>query len=175
MLPADIAPIWYLAQAIGFIAFCLGIGAMLQSNDKRLKLLLAAQSATLALHYYLLGAQSGVAIVLVNCLRNLVSAYTNVKHFSWLFIAVFIGSGALSYQTPTDLLPTAASVISTYMFFHSGGIPLRLSLIFTSSLFLLYNIVHGSIGPSIMEFMMMCANGHTAWRLWQQKKVIVAQ
>lgn len=174
MLPTDISPIWYLAQSVGFAAFCLGIIAMLQSNDRRLKLFLAVQSATLGLHYHLLGAQSGVAIVLVNCLRNIISAYTSAKSLSWLFIAAFVASGIWGYRAPTDILPTAASVISTYMFFNSGGIPLRLTLMFCSSLFLTYNIVHGSIGPSIMEFLMICANGHTAWRLHRQRQLITA-
>lgn len=62
------------------------------------------------------------------------------------FIALYLGLGPWLLESPWDLLPIAAVVVSTATFFWLDGLCMRAGMIATSLLFLVFDLFHsGSI------------------------------
>ena len=158
----------YVIQGIGFLAFGLGISAFLSSKDIRLKQLLSAQGATLAVHFTLLGARAGTAIVTISALRNLLSIQGNLKPFAVIFMALYVSFGLASAHHWFDVLPVIAELLATYALFYLHRLQMRLYLLMGTLLWLTHNVAVGSIGPSIMEALIFGINIRTILRLRRQ-------
>lgn len=158
-----------IPQLIGYIAFFFGIVAFLSKDDKKLKILLAIQSYTLSLHFFLLGASGGMIAAFINATRNLVTLKSRMKILAPYFIAFYIIFGAFKYTNIIDLLPIVGSTIATYAFFYLEKIPMRLCLLVTTSLWLVHNGLVGSIGPFLMEIIILIANGKTVMSMIKER------
>ena len=67
------------------------------------------------LHYYLLGAYSGLFICMFEVIRDFLYYKTNLDKYIFVFtIPVYIFSGIYSYKTLVDLFPILASLIDGY-------------------------------------------------------------
>lgn len=117
------------------------------------------------LHYKLLGANTGAAIVLITAIRNGLSLQTKIpKQTAFVFMAFYLTFGLYQYETWTDILPLS-SIAASYALFYTKGLPLRLTLLFCTICFIIYNISVGSIGPTIMETLILITNAHTILRI----------
>ena len=159
-----------IAQIIGFIAFALGITAFLQKDDKKLRLVMMAQALTLCVHFIMLGRHTGAAAVFITGVRNGVSVFGWAKKVAPLFFISVLGFGWYTYDSPVDTLPILAGIIGTTAFFYLSGIRMRLTLVMASSMWLIHNILVGSIGPALMEGFMMCAGVYRAYMLYVEHK-----
>lgn len=157
-------------QFIGFIAFGLGVTALLNHDDKKLKILMTAQCLTLSIHFLLLGAEAAAAATLIAGIRNIVSIYTRIKSLAILFITTYIVMGYLRYEEWVDLLPTIGCILSTIGFFYLKDIPMRLFMLATTTLWIIHNAVSVSIGPFLMEVGMFIANLQTIYAIYQKQK-----
>ncbi len=152
-------------QAIGFIAFGFGIWAFLQKDDKRLKIIQAIQSLILATHFFLLGSQGAVVACVITAIRNITALTSVAKTLAPLFILACIGLGLYRYNVWTDILPTLAVLVSTIGIFYLEKVPMRLCLLFATSMWIIHNAAVGSIGPFFMELFMFTANINTIRRM----------
>jgi hypothetical protein len=84
-----------------------------------------------------------------------------------VFLIVYIGFGTYSYTVWYDSFPIIAVCIGTIAFFYLEGIATRLCLVCATCLWLIHNIVVGSIGPILMEIMNVCAHLITIYRLYR--------
>lgn len=156
---------YWIAQTIGFIAFCLGVFSFVQKQDNYLRILMLAQAYTLCLHFVLMGAFTGAIAAFITGTRNGLSVFTWAKKLSPVFYAAILMFGWLTYQSPVDILPVFAGLMGTTAFFFLSHIPMRLTLVCASSLWLVHNIVIGSIGPSLMEAGMIVAGLYRITRM----------
>ena len=140
-----------IGQIIGIIAPILTVISY-QMNTKK-KVLIALSGATLAtcISYLLLGATSGFALNIVCLIRNFSCFFVKEKtKGSYIIAAVFAcvmcAFGVFSWQGPHSLLIIIALVINTV--FVAIGVPqwLRISILLTSTLVLIYNIIEFSVG-----------------------------
>lgn len=54
---------WFsTAQCVGYLAFVLGVGSFLQSDDRRFKLFMVGECLAYLLHFALLGNATAVAL-----------------------------------------------------------------------------------------------------------------
>ena len=159
-----------IAQIIGFIAFALGVTAFLQKDDKKLRLIMMAQALTLCVHFILLGRHTGAASVFVTGVRNGVSVFGWAQKIAPVFFVAVLFFGWLTYDSPVDIFPILAGVIGTTAFFYLSGIRMRLTLVLSSSMWLIHNIIVGSIGPAFMEAFMMGAGIYRAYMLCVEHK-----
>lgn len=119
--------------------------------------MMLAQAYTLCLHFLLMGAYTGAAAAFITGTRNGLSVFAWAKKLAPVFYAAILAFGWLTYQAPVDSLPVLAGLMGTTAFFFLSGISMRLCLVCASSLWLIHNIVIGSIGPSLMETGMIAA------------------
>lgn len=64
---------------------------------------------------------------------------------------MFIISGIFTWQGPTSLLVTAAMILNTFSFSFTNPKLVRSTILVSSPLMLIYNILTGSIGGIINE------------------------
>lgn len=164
MLRMDID--WFSpAQCVGYLAFVLGVGCFLQSDDRRFKLLMAGECLAYIVHFALLGNPTAVASTSVSLLRSLLALRTRSKWVVALVLALNIGLGLAFARQPSDWLPLTASCLGTLALFLLHGIPMRLLMLCGTLLWVANNIIAGSIGGTALEVVIACVNVVTILRL----------
>lgn len=157
----------YFIQGLGFLAFFVALYAFTRTNDSRLRAGQAGQAIILALHFYLLGAGSAAAMAFLIGVRNLVSLFINVRLAALPFFAIYIIVGFFTYQSAVDVLPVLAALLGTTAVFYLSGIAMRLVLMSATSLWVAHNFIYASLGPFLMELVILLATAHATYRLWQ--------
>ena len=80
------------AQCVGYVAFVLGVGSFLQSDDRRFKQFMAAECLAYIVHFTLLGNPTAVASSTMSLLRSLLALRTRSV---WVAAAVVAANLAL--------------------------------------------------------------------------------
>lgn len=158
------------AQTIGFMAFVMGVYAAFSLCDRRLKLFFVAQGILLTLHFIMLGAYGGAAASFVTALRTYLSLHQKARKLAPFFYGFFMISGFFAFQEFKDILPILAGLIATYGMFHLSGARLRFMLCGSTSLWLMHNILAGSIGPTLMEVFILSMHITRATRLYRNER-----
>jgi hypothetical protein len=97
------------AQCVGYVAFVLGVGCFLQSDDRRFKLFMAGECLAYIVHFALLDNPTAVASTSVSLLRSLLALRTRSLWVVALVIALNVGLGLAFVRQPGDGRPRAAS------------------------------------------------------------------
>ena len=160
----------YIVQAIGIFAFVLGVSAFLSKNDSTLKLLISFACFLVSLHFILLGAYVGAGAAALGGVRSFISIFRSARPYAAVFFAAYIPLGYFYIEDWIDVLPILAGLIGTYSMFYLNHIPMRAGLFTTSSIWLIHNIIQGSIGPSLLEAFYICANVKTIYGLKKDKQ-----
>ena len=79
---------YWLAQGVGVIAFLIGITTFFDRDERRFKLQLAVYSATIGVHFFLMGAWPAGMSAELNTVRTLVSMRTRRMWVMALFIVL---------------------------------------------------------------------------------------
>ncbi len=153
------------AQCVGYVAFVLGVGCFLQSDDRRFKLFMAGECLAYIVHFALLGNPTAVASTSVSLLRSLLALRTRSLWVVALVIALNVGLGLAFVRQPGDWLPLTASCLGTLALFLLQGIPMRLVMLCGTCLWIANNIIAGSIGGTALEVIVACVNIATILRL----------
>jgi hypothetical protein len=157
------------AQLVGYVALDLGVAAFLQKSDTRLKVLIAAESLAYVAHFILLGNFPASGSALVSCLRMLVSLKSRSPWWIGVFITVNIVIGVLFAKSIAGWLPITASCLATVAVFVLNGIVMRLILFVCTLLWLVNNLLSGSIGGTVLETIIAVVNLSTILRMTAQK------
>lgn len=153
------------AQGVGYLALVLGIAGFLQRDDRRLKLLVACESFAYVVHFAWLGRPPAASSALVSGVRTLLSVRF---HSAWLAVAssaVSIGLAAALSTRGLGWLPVIASCLGAIAVFTMKGIPMRLTLLGSTSLWLANNILSRSIGGTVLESLIAAASVSTILRM----------
>lgn len=153
------------AQLVGYVALVLGVAAFLQRCDTRLKVLIAAESIAYVVHFILLGNFPASGSALVSCLRNLTSLKSRAPVWITVFIALNVAIGLLFAKGLTGWLPVTASCLATVAVFRLQGIVFRVVLLVCTLLWLVNNILSGSIGGTVLEAIIAAVNLTTIARM----------
>lgn len=164
-----IAEVFSAAQCIGYLAFFFGIACFLQKNDRRFKILMAAECVAYAVHFALLGNMGAMSSSLVSTLRSLLALRTRSRWIVALVLCLNIGLGWALAREWYQWLPLIASCIGTLALFLMHGVPMRLVMLCGSLLWLVNNLLSGSIGGSGLEAVIIAVNLWTilAMRAWK--------
>lgn len=153
------------AQCVGYVAFVLGVGSFLQTDDRRFKLFMAGECFAYIVHFALLGNPTAVASSTMSLLRSLLALRTRSRWVAAAVIAANIGLGLALATRPSDWLPLAASCLGTYALFLLQGIPMRLMMLCGTCLWIANNLIVGSIGGTALEVVIAGVNLVTIWRM----------
>ena len=157
-------------QIFGYLAFGFGVGCFLQKNDLRFKVFMSLECLSYVIHFWLLGNHTAVASTAVSLGRSVVSIRTHSPWAGGFFICLSLLMGVLFYQGPFSVLPIIASCCGTTALYWFKGIRMRALMMVGTLLWLVNNILSGSIGGTALEACIAAANLYTIWRLHQQRK-----
>ncbi|MFO1252026.1 MAG: YgjV family protein [Inhella sp.] len=157
------------AQLLGYAALVFGVACFAQTDDRRFKLFMAAECAAYIGHFWLLGQPTAVASTTVSLLRSLASLRARSPALGLGFMALSAGLGLWLMQGWLSLLPIAASCIGSFALFFLQGLRMRALMLVGTLLWLLNNLLVGSIGGTALEAVLAATNAHTIWRLWRSR------
>lgn len=139
-----------LGQVLGILATVITVISYQMNTKRSLLLVQTTATACTCMAYLFLDAASGFALNIVCIMRNVVfycqKERKPVNIPAVLLALAMVGVGLLSWQGPVSLLIIAALAANTL--FMSVGDPqlLRKSVLVTSTMILLYNILVFSLG-----------------------------
>ena len=158
-------PIEFIAQAIGIIAMGLSLWSFQQKTQKGILTVQVCSCGAFCLNFLLLGATTGAFLNAVGLVRAL--AYANKeklkkeKYFFIGFVAVYVLTYVLNFtafeksfnlkNALVELLPVVAMVASNIGFRLKSAFAVRVTMMISSPLWLVYNLVVGSVGAVLCE------------------------
>ncbi|BDG04173.1 YgjV family protein [Anaeromyxobacter oryzae] len=153
------------AQLVGYLALVLGVTAFLQRDDRRLKLLVSAESFVYVVHFALLGRPPAASSAAVSAVRTLVA----VRYRSaWLAVASVAVNAVLALALSTHgagWLPVIGSCLGAVAVFTLEGVPMRLVLLTSTAMWLANNVVSRSVGGTILESLIAATSISTIIRM----------
>ncbi|MBQ8408496.1 MAG: YgjV family protein [Clostridia bacterium] len=164
-----------IGQLIGIVAPILTIITYQLNTKNKMFTVLTAATVCTCVSYLLLGATSGFVLNIVCIVRNICYCLqkegTRGMYISGgIFAAVMCALGAFSWQGTHSLLIIAALAINTvYMSFGKPQL-LRKSILLTSTLVLIYNIIEFSLGGIINESLALGSAVVGIVRFWKEPK-----
>ncbi|MEN9893238.1 MAG: hypothetical protein RLY78_3533 [Pseudomonadota bacterium] len=153
------------AQCAGYIAFALGVGCFLQTDDRRFKLFMTGECLAYVLHFALLGNPTAVASSVISTVRSLLALRTRAWWVAAAVVAANLGFGLAMAQRPADWLPLLASCLGTLALFLLQGIPMRVVMLCGTGLWVINNLLAGSIGGTALEVVVALVNLRTIVRM----------
>ncbi len=159
------------AQCFGYVAFVVGISAFMQTSDRRLKVLNASECLVYAVHFVLLGNLPASASSMVSGLRSFLALRTRSPLVALSMLVIGIGLGVHLAKDLLGWFPIIASCIATVAVFFMRGVPMRLFLLSSTLLWLVNNIVSGSIGGTLLEATIALVNIATILRLKREARL----
>lgn len=158
-----------LAQAVGLIAFVIGISAFVQKSDQRLRTFLTLYCVVIGAHFFLLGATTAAYAAWLSGLRSFVS--TRTRHFAVMsfFVLLVWVIGVPHITQQIQWLTIIGTTVGTWALYREKGWRLRIMLLFGTVCWVTHNVVIGSIGGAMIEGSFLFVNSHTIFRLWRQQ------
>lgn len=143
-----------ICQTIGLIGSVLMILSFQCKKPKKLIIMQSFGGLMFAVNFFMLGAYTGSILNGVNVIRGV--AFTKIKKKTLLtpvtIILIYIIATALTYNGWLSLFVFIAQSAGTITFYINTDKAIKLGNLFiTSPLWLIYNIVNGSIGGILCE------------------------
>lgn len=155
----------------------IGANALIyqQKTGKKLLLYKLLSDLLWAIHYLLLGGYGGFAISCIGVVRESIFLH---QRFRWarskgwllLFVALAVGSAALTWKTPMNLLPAIASVISVFGFWRNQPALSKLLAFPISFCMLTYDCYVSSYMGIVNEVMTLLSATVAVVRLRKEKR-----
>lgn len=153
------------AQCAGYVALVLGVGAFLQRDDRRMRLLLAVESVVYGAHFLMLGNLAAAGSAAISAGRTYLSLRSRSLWLAAGAVALNVGVGMKVARGGLGWLPIVASCAATVAFFTLEGVRLRLVLLTTTLMWLVNGYVSRSVGGVALEALIAAANATTLVRM----------
>ena len=145
-------------QLIGLIAWLLLILSYYRKNTNKILFFQILGTILYCLHYYLLGAYSGLFICLFEVARDY--SYYKTDKDKIIFaccIPIYIIGGILSYTSLIDILPIFSSVIDGYSLTNKKKIVI-IGAFLSYTLWVIYDIAVLSISGAVTDGLIALSN-----------------
>ena len=155
--------IFIFAQIIGLISWGLLVYSYYKKNIDDILLIQVIGGIFEIIHYFLLGAFSGLVVVILELIRDY--SYYKTDYDKYIFIIslpVYFFIGYFSYNHLIDLLPVIASTIDGYALTNKKSIAIIGSII-NNSLWFIYDVYCMSIVGVIAELLFIISNIYIIW------------
>ena len=161
---------YWLAQGVGVIAFLIGITTFFNRDERRFRLQLAIYSATIGVHFFLMGAWPAGMSAELNTIRTLVSMHTRKLWVMTVFIILTLVLGLAKLQHAMELLPIIGTLASTWALFRCKGLTVRCVMWCATACWVIHNFWLGSIGGTMIEGSFLVMNGLNIIRFRRMQK-----
>lgn len=148
--------LFIIGQIFGVIAILLGFLNYQVRTKKQILMILTATSLVFVIHYGLIGAYVGMALNLVNIVRNFVYDYCSRKAITTkavpIAFAVIQGViGILTWGEWYSIFVLIGQVVNAVCVSFADPQKLRKSILFTSSMVFLYDLFSKAAGGAVYE------------------------
>ena len=145
-----------LSDVFGVLAIILGFVSFQMHKRKSLLIVQILTTLAFCAHYSLMGAWAGFSLNTIGAVRNFAYYHRDKKWLStWLtpvvFAAAMLTVGFITWQGTQDLFYISSMAISSFAMFYFGPQNIRKSILVTSTLVLIYDILVGSIWGTVYE------------------------
>lgn len=142
-----------IVQAIGVVAMILTIMCYQLKKRNHILLMQYSGNALWVVHYFLLGTFTGLIMNALNVVRGIIYSIDKkwAKSYIWIFIfsALSIALGVLTYEAWYSVLPIVGTVIATIALRIRDENTLRKVYIFSVPLWIVYNAIVFSIPGTV--------------------------
>ena len=147
---------WFIGQIFGIIAIILGFVSYQLKTQKQLLFMQTSVAAVFCVHYFLIGAYSGMAMNAVNIVRNIFYDRRTQKGSTSIvtpiiFVIVQCIMCIITWDAWYSVFILLGVGINTFCMSFKDPQNVRKSIIVTSPMVLTYDIFARSIGGSIYE------------------------
>ncbi len=148
-------------QIVGFAALLFIVLSFQSKTREKILFFQLMGSIFYFLNLLLLGAITGGVSMMLGAVRNYVfaqkgkKAWANSPVWLFLFLALFIIAGTLTYKDVYSLLPIAGMSLGTLSFWMTDPRKLRLFILSTTPFWITYNFISGSIAGTMLEVFSM--------------------
>ena len=156
------------AQIFGHAALILSMVTFSRKHDGRFKVWLTVQNLVYAIHFFLMGNLAAMAGTTLSATRNLLSLRTRSMTVALILLVAKLLLGFWVIKAAWNVIPLIATAIATISMFRLDGLPLRYSILCCTLLWLVNNILTGSIIGTVMESMISVMSSVTIYRLHRE-------
>ncbi len=144
------------AQAVGIIGLLFAIISFQQNTSKRILLFQSLASFSFSIHFFMLGAYTGMLMNIIGVGRNLFfykrkGRWANSRLWLYIFIIGYIAAGAVTYKDIYSIMPTTGMVLSTIALWLKNPKHIRHVMLPSSPLWFAYNLVNMSVAGMLTE------------------------
>ncbi|NSL56418.1 YgjV family protein [Uliginosibacterium aquaticum] len=165
-MPADV---FSLPQLFGYATFVLGMVSFSRKQDHQFRKWLTLQNFVYAVHFILMGNVAATAGMLLSIARNLLSMRTRSLWVAGVLLAANFVLAFFVVKSAWNVFPLLAAAVATISMFRFSGLQLRYGMLGATLLWLVNNILMGSIGGTAMELMITAISCSTIWRLRREQ------
>lgn len=146
-----------IGQILGGVAVILGFFAFQMRDAKKVLLVQMAAIIVFCAHYYLLEAYSGLALNAVGLFRNIAYYYRGrmpkklALATTVFFVIAMVAAGIFSWQDMRSLLVILGIAVNTVGMSFANAQNIRKSILISSPLVLVYDILVRSVGGAVFE------------------------
>jgi hypothetical protein len=153
------------SQLVGYVALVLGVAGFLQRDDRRLKLLVAAECFVYVVHFVLLGNGPAASSAGVSGVRTALSAWYRSAWLAGVSVAVNLWLALALGTSGAGWIPVVGSSLGAVAVFLMQGIPMRLVLLSSTACWLANNVLSRSVGGTVLETLIAAASITTIVRM----------
>ena len=145
-----------IGQIMGWVSSLFTFFSYQCKGQKKLVFFQVLSATSICISYGFLGARSGMLLNVVCIARNLIIYKKDLKVFSyafwpWLLAGIMAVAGAFSWQGPMSLLIIVALAVNTLFLYSSNVQRLRISILVTCTMVLIYNVYYTVWGGVLNE------------------------
>jgi len=153
------------AQMFGHATLILSMVTFSRKKESQFKLWLTAQNLAYAIHFFLMGNLAAMAGTMLSATRNLLSLRTRSMTAALILLVANLLLAFWVVKAAWNVIPLTATAIATIAMFRLDGLRLRYAILCCTLLWLINNILTGSIGGTVMESMNTIMSSITIYRL----------
>ena len=145
-------------QLLGFLAWLLLVYSYYRENTNKILIFQIISTVLFCVHYYLLGAYSGLLICIFEVIRD--SSYYHTNKDGYIFVVstiVYIISAFITYTSILDLFPYVASTIDGFFLTQKRKIVV-FGAIITYVLWFIYDMYARSYSGAITDGILITSN-----------------
>ena len=166
---------FYFIQLIGFVAWVLLALSYYRKDTNHILVFQIISTILFCLHYFLLGAYSGLLICVYEVIRDYAYYRTDADDYIFLGSVVVYGISAyITFTSVLDLFPYIASLIDGF-FLTKKRVIVVLGAIVTYTLWLIYDLYAKSYSGAITDGIIIISNLYILIFRKDDKKVIVSK
>lgn len=171
--------VYYIAQAVGIVGLTFAVISFQKNSNKGILFFQVLAELTFFVHFTLLGAYTGAYMNLIGAVRNLVfynreKRWAQSKNWVFVFIAVYVIIGILTWKNEFSILPIIAMTLSSIALWIKNPKFTRLIVLPSSPCWLIYNIESSSIAGVLTESFVLSSLIIAIIRfdVWKQPQVV---